>query len=132
MVEEDAAAHRASYTTRIEQALRSSDSDRVLEGEIAMAVAGDWIDFNRQVGPKGATGEVDVETTRAIIEVTTQRTGKLKQLQKLLSHPDMNPLGKPVILFAPNYGRTATQAIINAGAIIVRTQEELLRVLATL
>ena len=58
--------------------------------------------------------------------------GKLKQIQKLLSHPDMNPLGKPVILFAPNYGRTATQDITNAGAIIVRTQEELLRVLATL
>ena len=112
--------------------LRSSDPDRVLEGEIAMAVAGDLVDFNRKVGPNGATGEVDVETTRAIIEVTTRRTGKLKQLQKLLSHPDMNPLGKPVILFAPNYGRTATQAIINAGAIIVRTQEELLRVLATL
>src|SRR5207248_2131553 len=72
------------------------------------AVAGDLVDFNRQVGPNGATGEVDVETTRAIIEVTTRRTGKLKQIQKLLSHPDMNPLGKPVILFAPNYGRTAT------------------------
>ena|SRR2546425_205299 len=95
MVEEDAAAHRASYTTRIEQALRSSDPERVLEGEIAMAVAGDLVDFNRKVGPHGATGEVDVETTRAIIEVTKQRTGKLKQLQKLLSHPDMNPLGKP-------------------------------------
>ena len=94
-MEEDAAAHRVSYTTRIEQALRSSDPDRVLEGEIAMAVAGDLVDFNR-------------------------------------SHPDMNPLGKSVILFAPNYGRTATQAIINARAIIVRTQEELLRVLATL
>jgi hypothetical protein len=120
-VEEDAAAHRASYTTRIEQALRSSDPDRVLEGEIAMAVAGDLIDFNRKVGPNGATGEVDVETTRAIIEVTTRRTGKLKQIQTLLSHPDMNPLGKPVILFATNYGRTATQDIANAGALVVRT-----------
>jgi hypothetical protein len=132
MMEENAAAKRASYTTSIEQALRSSDPDRVLEGEIAQAVAGDLVDFNRKVGPNGATGEVDVETNRAIIEVTTRRTGKLKQIQKLLSHPDMNPLGKPVILFAPNYGRTATQDITNAGALVVRTQEELRRVLATL
>ena len=75
MAEEDAAAHRASYTTRIEQAIRSSDPDRVLEGEIALAVAGDLVDFN---------------------------------------------------------GRTATQDITNAGALVVRTQEDLLRVLATL
>jgi hypothetical protein len=73
-----------------------------------------------------------VETNRAIIDVTTRRTSKLRQLQKLLSHPDMNPLGKPVVLVAPNYGRTATQDITNAGAIVVHTQEELLRVLATL
>ena len=131
-MEEDAAANRARRTTRIAQALRSSDPERVLEGEAARAVAGDLVDFNRRVGPNGAAGEIDVETSRAFIEVTTRRTGKLKQIQTLLSHPDMNPLGKPVMLFAPNYGRTATQAIINAGAIIVRTQEELLRVLATL
>jgi hypothetical protein len=132
MVEEDAAAHRARRTTSIAQALQSSDPERVLEGEVAMAIAGDLVDFNRKVGPHGATGEVDVETSRAIIEVTTRRTGKLKQIQKLLSHPDMNPSGKPVILFAPNYGHRATADIINAGAIVVRTQEELLRVLATL
>ena len=132
MVEEDAAANRARRTTRIAQALQSSEPDRVLEGEVARAVAGDLVDFNRKVGPNGATGEVDVETSRAIIEVTTRRTGKLKQVQKLLSHPDMNPSGKPVILFAPNYGRSATEDIINAGAIVVRTQEELLSVLATL
>ena len=66
MVEEDPAANRASYTTRIEQALQSSDPDRVLEGEIAKAVAGDVVDFNRKVGPNGATGEVDVETTSVL------------------------------------------------------------------
>ena len=132
MMEEDAAANRARRTTSIAQALQSRDPERVLEGEVARAVAGDLVDFNRKVGPNGATGEVDVETGRAIIEVTTRRTGKLKQIQKLLSHPDMNPSGKSVILFAPNYGRSATEDIINAGAIVVRTQEELLSVLAIL
>jgi hypothetical protein len=132
VVEEDAAANRARLTTRITQALQSSDPDRVLEGEVARAVAGDLVDLNRKIGPNGATGEVDVETSRAIIEVTTRRAGKLRQIQKLLSHPDMNPSGKPVILFAPDYGPSATADIINAGAIVVRTQEELLSVLATL
>jgi len=132
MVAEDAAAHRARCTIRIAQALRSRDPDRILAGEVARAVADDLVDFNRKVGPNGAIGEVDVETRRAIIEVTTRRTGKLKQIQKLLSHPGMNPSGKSVILFAPNYGRTATQDIIDAGAIVVRTREELLRVLTTL
>lgn len=118
--------------TSIARALQSSDPDKVLEGEVAQTVADDLLDFDRKVGPHGATGEIDVETSRAIIEVTTRRTGKLKQIQKLLSHPDMNPLGKSVILFAPHYGHTATQDIINAGAIVVRTRAELLRVLATL
>jgi len=40
MVEEDAAANRARRTTRIAQALQSSDPERVLEGEVARAVAG--------------------------------------------------------------------------------------------
>lgn len=38
MVEEDAAALRASSTTRIEPALRSSDPDRVLAGESVKAL----------------------------------------------------------------------------------------------
>ena len=66
MVEEDAAAHRARRTTSIAQALQSRDPERVLEGEVARAVAGDLVDFNRKVGPNGATGEVDVETSRAL------------------------------------------------------------------
>ena len=88
-VAEDTAAHKAQRVERIEQALQSSDPDKVLEGKVAKAVEDDVIDFNRKVGPNGATGEVDVETRKAIIEVTTRRTGKAKQINKLLSNPAM-------------------------------------------
>jgi hypothetical protein len=63
----------AARANRIEQALRSNDPDTVLEGRVAQAVEADLVDFNRKVGPEGAIGEVDVETSKAIIEVTTRR-----------------------------------------------------------
>ncbi|MDH3601651.1 MAG: hypothetical protein OEU26_18740 [Candidatus Tectomicrobia bacterium] len=95
--EEAAAANKAELSHRVEQALQSSDLDTVLEGRVAKAVEADLVDFNRKVGPDGAVGEVDVETHKAIIEVTTRRSGKSKQIRKLLANPDMNPARKPVI-----------------------------------
>ena len=122
----------AARANRIEQALRSNDPDTVLEGRVAKAVAADLVDFNRKVGPEGAIGEVDVETSKAIIEVTTRRSGKSRQMKKLLANPAMNPAGKPVILFAPNYGPYATRNIAELGVVVVRTIEELLGVLLQL
>jgi hypothetical protein len=122
----------AERTNRIEQALRSHDPDTVLEGRVAKAVEENLVDFNRKVGHEGAIGEVDVETSKAIIEVTTRRSGKLRQIRKLLANPAMNPAGKPVILFAPNYGPHATRNISDLGVVVVRTIEELLGVLLQL
>lgn len=87
------------------------------------------VSFNKEVGLNGSIGEIDVETANAIIEVTTQNSRKLKQIQKLISNLDLNPLSKPVILYAPNYNTTPAQDIINAGAYVVRTQQELLELL---
>jgi hypothetical protein len=122
----------AERASRVEQALRSNDPDTVLEGRVAQAVAADLVDFNRKVGPEGTIGEVDVETSKAIIEVTTRRSGKSRQIRKLLVDPAMNPAGKPVILFAPNYGPHATRNIAELGVVVVRTIEELLGVLVRL
>ena len=119
----------AERADRVEQALRSSDPDTVLEGRVAKAVEVDLVDFNRKVGPEGAIGEVDIETSKAIIEVTTRRSGKARQIKKLLANLAMNPAGKPVILFAPNYGPHATRNISELGVVVVRTIEELLGVL---
>ena len=122
----------AERANRIEQALRSNDPDTVLEGRVAKAVEADLVDFNRKVGPEGAIGEVDVETSKAIIEVTARRSGKSRQMRKLLANPAINPAGKPVILFAPNYGPHATRNIFDLGVVVVHTIEELLEVLAQL
>jgi hypothetical protein len=122
----------AERTNRIEQALRSNDPDTVLEGRVAKAVEDDLVDFNRKVGPEGVIGEVDVETSKAIIEVTTRRSGKSRQIRKLLANPAINPAGKPVILFAPNYGPHATRNISDLGVVVVHTIEELLEVLSQL
>ena len=122
----------AERANRIEQALRSNDPDTVLEGRVAKAVEADLVDFNRKVGPEGTIGEVDVETSKAIIEVTTRRSGKSRQIKKLLANPAMNPAGKPVILFAPNYGPHAARNISDLGVVVVRTIEELLGVLLQL
>jgi len=122
----------AERANRVEEALRSNDPDTVLEGRVAQAVAADLVDFNRKVGPEGAIGEVDVETSKAMIEVTTRRSGKSRQIRKLLADPAMNPAGKPVILFAPHYGPHATRNIAELGVVVVRTIEELLGVLVQL
>ena len=122
----------AARASRVAQALQSNDPDTALEGMVAQAVAADLVDFNKKVGPEGAIGEVDVETGKAIIEVTTRRSGKSRQIRKLLADPVMNPAGKAVILFAPNYGLHATRNIAELGVVVVRTIEELLGVLLRL
>jgi len=90
------------------------------------------VSFNKQVGLNGSIGEIDVETAKAMIEVTTQVSRKLKQIQKLICDPDLNPLSKPVILYAPYYKDTPDQDIINAGGYVVRTQQDLVNLLRQL
>ncbi|MBD2774742.1 hypothetical protein [Iningainema tapete] len=123
------------FNDAINEALHSDDPKKVLEGIVANAIiqAGfELISFNKEVGLNGSIGEIDVETVNAIIEVTTQTSRKLKQIQKLISNLDLNPLNKAVILYAPNYKFTPAQDITNTGGYIVRTQEELLHLLSIL
>ncbi len=116
-------------------ALNSVNPQKVLEGTVANAIIQggfDVVSFNKAVGLNGEIGEIDVETSNAIIEVTTQTARKLKQIQKLISNPDLNPLRKPVVLYAPNYKLTPAQDIIAAGSYVVRTHDELLELLSQL
>lgn len=46
----------------------------------------------------------------------------MKQVQKLISNSDFNPLNKPVILYAPNYKFTPAQDIIATGSYVVCSQ----------
>ncbi len=123
------------FEQAIADALNSVNPQKVLEGKVANAIiqAGfDLVSFNKTVGLNGEVGEIDVETSNAIIEVTTQTARKLKQVQKLISNSDLNPLNKPVILYAPNYKFTPSQDIIATGSYVVSSQDELLELLSIL
>lgn len=87
------------------------------------------ISFNEGFGINGEIGEIDIETSLAIIEVTTQTSRKLKQIQKLLFNTIINPTHKSVILYAPNYKTTPSQDIVNAGAYLAKNITELLELL---
>ncbi len=43
-----------------------------------------------------------------------------------MTNTTMNPNGKKVILFAPNYGYTASKDITNAGATLVKNMDDLI------
>lgn len=125
----------SQFSQVISNALNSLNSQKRLEGTVANAIiqAGFiLVSFNKAVGLNGEIGEIDIETENAIIEVTTQTSRKLKQIQKLISNPDLNSLKKPVVLYAPNYKLTPAQDIIASGSYVVRTQDELLELLFTL
>jgi hypothetical protein len=120
------------FEQAITDALNSANPQKVLEGQVANAIIQaefNLVSFNKVVGLNGEIGEIDVETSNAIIEVTTQTARKLRQIQKLISNPDLNPLKKPVILYAPNYKITPAQDIIATGSYVVRAKDELLELL---
>jgi len=116
----------------VEKALKSSDPDKALEGQVGKMVINDLESFNKKIGLHGSVGEIDVETSSAIIEVTSKQAGKLSQIKKLMKNPSMNPLKKHVILYAPNYKETPAKDITETGAIIVRSEQELLQLLSKL
>jgi hypothetical protein len=61
--------------------------------------------------------DIDVETTKAIIEVTSQAdaSGKVAQLQELLGK-EANPQGKPVLHFMPKATHGAEVALTAGGS----------------
>ncbi|MEH2325037.1 MAG: hypothetical protein V7K32_16050 [Nostoc sp.] len=114
------------FEQAIANALNSVNPQKVLEGKVANAIIQarfDLVSFNKTVGLNGEVGKIDVETSNAIIEVTTQTARKLKPVQKLISNSDLNPFNKPVILYAPNYKFTPSQDIIATGSYIVYSQD---------
>jgi hypothetical protein len=125
----------AAIQQDIQAALNSSNAGEQLEGEVASGLQKAGVEitnFQKAVGPNGSIGEIDVETPQAIIETTVSASGKLSQISKLIGNPEMNPLSKPVILYAPNYGNTAAGDITEAGAHVVRNLGDLTTLLGQL
>ncbi len=119
----------ANRLTRVnEAATQTADADLQLQGQVAQTFPGDVVSFNFEVlarAQSAFTGKVryipltdiDVETSRAFVEVTTQRSasGKVAQLQ-VLQRPVANPQGKPVFHFMPNADAGAIHALTAAGS----------------
>lgn len=122
----------ADFDTEIQRLLASPNRAEVLVGEVAQAVRNDLVALHRKVGPHASIGEVDVETSTAIIEVTMANSGKLSQVVRLIQHRDLNPESKPVILYAPRYLRVPERDITNVGAHVVRNIDQLLKLLQKL
>jgi hypothetical protein len=109
-------------------AAQAGDPDLRLQAQVALAVRTDLMRFNVEVLIRSLslfTGKVryrpitdiDVETTKAIIEVTTQvdAAGKIAQVQVLLGR-EANPHGKPVLHFRPNASHGAEAALKASGS----------------
>jgi hypothetical protein len=111
--------------------LKSGGFDQEIQN-IVKSGGFDLVAFDKKIGPNGSIGQIDTETTNAIIEATIRPKGKLDQIKGFISNPNLNPSGKPVILYAPNYRVTPEKDITSVGGYVVRTQEELLNLLKRL
>ncbi|HKI37056.1 MAG TPA: hypothetical protein VKA46_34705 [Gemmataceae bacterium] len=109
-------------------AAQAGDPDLRLQGQVARAVGADLVRFNAEVLTRSLSSftgkvryrpitDVDVETTKSIIEVTSQvdASGKVAQLQVLLGM-EANPHGKPVLHFMPNATHGAETALTASGS----------------
>lgn len=133
-----------SPATAVERATHAAhqtfDSDLQVAGQAAIVVQDILVNFNKPVYERRVThygvsykriGEIDIETTTGIVEVTTQASaaGKVAQLGRLLS-PDRNyfdgivviphtNVSKPVLFYMPSLTSTTSRparALVAAGA----------------
>jgi hypothetical protein len=99
-------------TSGIVTSLLSGNNARIREGSVARCVL-DWITtFDRLIGPRGSTTQIDVGTQNYVIEVKVDSVGAgyLRQVRTLLTtNPD-----KGVLFYAPGYQQSAAQAIVTA------------------
>src|SRR5262249_25634884 len=114
----------AVTSARVSQAaVPAVNADLRLQAQVAQAVGRNLIRFNSEILVRSQSqftgkvryrplSDIDVETTKAIIEVTTQAEagGKIGQLQVLLG-AQANPKGKPVFHFMPNATAGAETAL---------------------
>lgn len=127
------AAARRALDDRIDQAASSANAGTRETGRVAQWIRPRVRGFEEKIGPNGSVGEIDIRTDEALIEVTTARRGKLSQIQQYLNDPQLNPEGRPVILYGEQYtNRAARQAIEDAGAYVVTSRQELEQLLERL
>ena len=122
-----------STATAVEKAAfaaaQTADPDLRVAGQAALVVMDLLVNFNKPIFTRNTTpygvrykgsGEIDIETTKALVEVTTQSkaNGKVAQLVRLLSaernyfdgivtvpHPNVP---KPVLFYMPRLSNPAS------------------------
>ena len=113
---------------RVAAAVNSSDDQRRLEGLVARVLISRLFAFNREITDLATCEvirEIDVETSNAIIEVTTTDQRKLRQVLDEKNNKLINPKGKQVILYAPDYSHAADQQFAKHGIPIMRSLKDL-------
>ncbi len=119
---------------RVAAACTSSNKNTQLEGQVGRSLIADLVSFQRKVFNAGGEeiGEIDVETSNAIIEVTNGDESKLEQVLKEQNDPLMNPQHKQVILYAPRYSHAADRQFASHGIPIIRSWKDLFDYLRSL
>ena len=113
-------AARLEMLQNVHKSLQSSNPGDILEGQVARRYKDQLQSFNKKFGPNGADGEIDVELTNAIIEVSVGlKKGKKARIQRerLLSET-LNPNQKPVIQFSKSDKRMTSaqrQHLLDSG-----------------
>ena len=124
---------RSAIARQVNTALESAEAGARLEGQLGKQLINQIVDFRKTVTEGGRrVGEIDLETSSAIIEATLDATGKSGQVQKLLTNKTMNPLGKAVIVYGPNLKAGAIRDIQRVGGKVARTPKELEELLGQL
>ena len=118
---------RLELLRRVRQATQSHDSTVRLEGRIARRLRQSLRAFQHEIRVQGRlVGEIDVELETAIIEVASGKgRKKFRQVQRLQHSRDLNPSGKPVVVFGPQVRRGLVRQLEERGAIVVHTLSEL-------
>ncbi|GAE90682.1 hypothetical protein JCM21531_4315 [Acetivibrio straminisolvens JCM 21531] len=113
---------------KIEKALKSPELGKRLEGEVVKELGNDVVSFQKRIDlPSGRYGEIDVETSKYIIEVTTGKSSKVPGEFAKYFDSAMNPNNKGVILFAPNLKPTKIPGIEAVGVKVIQSLDELLK-----
>jgi hypothetical protein len=123
-------AEKVAINEKVQAAINSKDIEQQLEGTTASLLIKNGYTVtrfqNKVFGPIKQEGETDIETTKALIEVTTMESGKLPQIRdKYLGNTYVNPSKKKVVLYAPKYLKSATADIEALGVPVAKTPAEL-------
>ncbi len=115
-------------------ALNSGIESQVVEGHVALLVLKDLIRFNVGFGTNNQDGQIDIETSKFIIEVKKPSVlkGYTGQINRLVTNRTLNPTGKPVILYASGYSTAASKEVVKVGGYVVKSDKDLLDLLKRL